>query len=143
MITKVVLKNFKRFKDETFELDKVTVLAGVNNSGKSTVIQAIATWHFALGKWLESGRTTQRTGVSRKEFSSVPLIEFNQLWTDKSTKNPNGKSPRRLIIEVHGEGGGLTNLRWELGMEFIYTNKDQVYVKPTVSRAEIPDEAKN
>ena len=41
MITSLSLKNFKAFEDETFELGRLNILAGLNNSGKSSVIQAL------------------------------------------------------------------------------------------------------
>jgi len=55
MINKVILKNFKRFKEEQFLLSESVVLAGPNNAGKSTLLQAIATWKLGLAK--------RRTGV--------------------------------------------------------------------------------
>lgn len=47
-ISKVVIRNFKRFSDETFDLDGHVVVAGPNNSGKTTLLQAVATWSLAL-----------------------------------------------------------------------------------------------
>jgi predicted ATPase len=41
MLTKIYLKNFKSFLDAAFELKPLTVLTGLNSSGKSSVIQAI------------------------------------------------------------------------------------------------------
>lgn len=41
MIQKLSLKGFKSFVDETIELAPLTVLTGLNSSGKSSVIQAI------------------------------------------------------------------------------------------------------
>jgi len=149
MITKVVLKNFKRFGNQSFDLrDHHVVFAGRNNSGKSTVIQAIAAWHFALRQWLASGHKERSIGITRKEFSAVPLAEFNQLWKDKSTgykrdeiagKRQGARRP--LEIEIHGRVIGKDG-KWKLGMEFTYTNKDQVYVKPT-RKSGIPDGAES
>lgn len=141
MITKVVLHNFKRFKKETIELDSLVILAGHNNCGKTTAIQAIVAWNFALREWLNSGRPERSIGLTRKEFSPVPLREFSQLWTEKSTRlkkyEIEGKKsgPRFMEIEVHGKNKGK---EWSLTMEFNYINKDQIYVKPKVSRNEIP-----
>lgn len=41
MITKIELKGFKSYVDNTFELKPLTILTGLNSSGKSSVIQAI------------------------------------------------------------------------------------------------------
>ena len=96
MITKVVIEHFKRFNREEFDLDETIVLAGPDNSGKSTLLQALATWSMALERWrLGKGRvladgegkkrpskTKIRTGqpATRKDFTALPLREFNLLW---------------------------------------------------------------
>ena len=40
MITKLRLKNWKSFKDSTLYIDPLTVLIGVNASGKSNILDA-------------------------------------------------------------------------------------------------------
>lgn len=50
MISKVTIQNFKRFREPTefiLKPEGVTFLAGGNNSGKSTLLQALAVWEFA------------------------------------------------------------------------------------------------
>ena len=54
MIRRVVLKNFKRFGQVTFEIPGHIVLAGPNNTGKTTLLQALSAWHFAFKRWKES-----------------------------------------------------------------------------------------
>src|SRR5262245_50305973 len=61
MISKVTVQNFKRFKEPTeFALkpEGVTFLAGGNNSGKSSLLQALAVWDFARSV-MEVGRGPQ------------------------------------------------------------------------------------
>lgn len=41
-IKKLVLKNFKVFSSEEFNFKKITILAGANSAGKSTILNAIA-----------------------------------------------------------------------------------------------------
>src|SRR5437899_502184 len=87
MIRRVEVRHFKRFGTEVFELADQIVLAGPNNAGKTSLVQAINTWHFALRKWIaekfrentkarteegdETGTAKSRSGVpiTRKEFS--------------------------------------------------------------------------
>ena len=46
MITKVVIRNLKRFQEQTFAgLGSLHLLVGQNNSGKSTLLQALAIWN--------------------------------------------------------------------------------------------------
>lgn len=48
MIKKLRVKNFKKFREKDFILHSsgVSLFAGANNSGKSTVIHALAIWEF-------------------------------------------------------------------------------------------------
>ena len=50
MIRQVAIKGFKRFDEVTFDLPGHVVVAGPNDTGKTTLLQAIAA--FALGFWL-------------------------------------------------------------------------------------------
>jgi len=45
MITNLSLKNFKAFENETFGLGSLNILTGLNNAGKSSVIQALRLIH--------------------------------------------------------------------------------------------------
>jgi AAA15 family ATPase/GTPase len=45
-ISKIQIKNFKSFQDVTVDLDPdFNVFTGVNNSGKTNLLEAIALWH--------------------------------------------------------------------------------------------------
>ncbi len=149
MIEKVHLKYFKRFKDQSFTLNDSVVLAGPNNAGKTTLLQAIATWYFAFREWRKKkGASTskKRGGVAltRKEFLSVPVQRFNLLWTNASTalgKDEGGgrgaATPR--VMEITLEGGSKTGNPWKHTMEFRYANSELVYAKPAGSNT-IPGE---
>jgi energy-coupling factor transporter ATP-binding protein EcfA2 len=93
VITKVTVQGFKRFKNSTefeFADNGVTFLAGGNNSGKSTLLQAMDVWEFARsvievnrGKraFLENARVKD-VGVGTKEFSPISLPSLRHLWAD-------------------------------------------------------------
>jgi hypothetical protein len=143
MITRVKVSYFKRFESEVFNLSDHIVLAGPNNSGKTTLLQAIAVWNLALQKWTsrrgpETGKKAkERTGVpiTRKDFTAIPLRELNLLWTNTVTalrkeELEDGKKPgypRVLAITLQGK---LANEPWELTFEFRYQNTELLYVKP-------------
>ena len=99
MLTHIKLENFKRFATETFDLTDGVVLAGPNNSGKTTLLQAVAVWNLALQHWLaehaESSKAKQRTGVpiSRNNFTAIPLREMNLLWFDRDTAFSRNERP--------------------------------------------------
>src|SRR5579859_3030240 len=93
MITRVNVEFFKTFEKQEFELSGHVVLAGPNNSGKTTLLQAITVWDLALQSWRErrgpesGSKAKLRTGVplTRKDFTALPLREINLLWTDTLT----------------------------------------------------------
>lgn len=141
MIKRVKVRHFKQFDDHTFDLSENIILAGPNNSGKSTLLQAIAVWNLALQKWLAkraSSKAKQRTGVSvtRKDFTAIPLREMSLLWTNTSTalKKEELKegqklgTPRVMSITLEGENAGD---KWELTFEFHYQTSETIFVKPS------------
>ncbi|MEE9263801.1 MAG: AAA family ATPase [Vicinamibacteria bacterium] len=151
MITKVVIENFKKFQREEFLLDETVVLAGPNNTGKTSLLQAISTWWFALQKWRQgkgsgAGKATLRTGqaVTRKDFSALPLSEFDLLWNDRATalrkdERIGGEkpgTPRLIHITLEGLATDPSREPWRLTMELRYQGSEQIYVKPVLPEDE-------
>ncbi|MDR2410635.1 MAG: DUF2813 domain-containing protein, partial [Bacteroidales bacterium] len=58
-LTKIELQNFRSFEHEVIELDDITVFVGENNTGKSTIMDAI---RFAIGT------PTWNEGLSRYDY---------------------------------------------------------------------------
>ncbi len=149
MIEKVTLKYFKRFEKNSFDLKDTVVLAGQNNAGKTTLLQAIATWHFAFREWQKkkgASSAKKRTGVplTRKEFLSVPVQAFKLLWTDTQTgrkKEEGGgrgaATPRIMTITL--EGKSTEEKPWTYTMEFHYANSELIHAKPSDPNT-LPDE---
>src|SRR5262249_27380144 len=93
MIHKVTVQNFKRFREPTeFSLKPqgVTYLAGGNNSGKSTLLQALAVWEFTRSilknargeRALLEGNEGKRLGISADQFSPIALPDLRHLFND-------------------------------------------------------------
>jgi AAA15 family ATPase/GTPase len=88
MLTKLTIKNFKRFDGVEVVLGKSVVLIGPNNSGKTTALQALALWELGLRRWTEkrTGKSTalQRQGVAinRRDLVALPVPVANLLWRD-------------------------------------------------------------
>ena len=147
MLTRVTVRYFKLFEDQTFDLSEHIVLAGPNNTGKTTLLQAVALWNLALQKWTaergpKSGsKAKQRTGVAitRKDLTTIPLRELKLLWTDTFTalrkdelqKGQKPGYPRLLTITLEGQVG---NSPWTLTFEFRYQNTELLYVKPAAEQ---------
>lgn len=89
MIQRLVLRRFKRFDEIEFRLPGHVVLAGPNNTGKTTVLQAIAAWDLAFNRWRQvnsAGKPQRASGkyytwapIARQAFSAVSLREFDLL----------------------------------------------------------------
>ena len=138
MIRRVSIRNFKRFREETFELADTVVLAGPNNAGKSTLLQAIATWKLGLDRWAAQragGKAVTRSGVAipRADFTSVPLREMNLLWEDRRVTGPGGMSGTRRLIEIVVEGKA-NGESWTCGLELQYANPELAYARPLGAR---------
>ncbi len=65
MITKIRIINFKAIEDETFHIGRFNIFVGANNSGKSSVLQAI---QFAVG--------AAQTGTRLARNLEAPQITF-------------------------------------------------------------------
>ncbi|MFQ5796946.1 MAG: AAA family ATPase [Candidatus Bipolaricaulia bacterium] len=68
MIESVEFRNYKVLKDTTLSLDRFTLIAGPNNSGKSTALEALEALHdprrFAFDKIVTVGlQPTDETPV--------------------------------------------------------------------------------
>ncbi len=149
MITRVIIENFKRFERQEFPLEPVTVLAGQNNSGKTTLIQALSAWAFALDRW-RAGRgapivrgdsdAIRRPGqpITRKDFTPLPLSHFNLLWNERATnwrnkdRDDSGKRKvgRLRPIHIRVEGKAENGASWGLTVEFRYQGPEQIYANP-------------
>lgn len=92
VLKRVQILNFKQFKDNTFTIkDGVTVLAGANNSGKSTLLHALVVWEYCKQIVLsEKGsdflyRKTSKgggVGVNVEDFVPLNVPDARHLWTN-------------------------------------------------------------
>ena len=139
MLTRLRIKNFKRFPDADIELGQAVVFIGQNNSGKTTALQSLALWDVGLRRWNEEykGKTApaQRPGVTinRRDLVAIPVPSANLLWRNlhvRDVKKANGK-PRtqniRIDIVVEGVHQGKS---WSCGLEFDYANEESFYCRP-------------
>ena len=80
MLTKLTIRNFKRFEDVEIELDNPVVFIGPNNSGKTSAMQALALWDTGLKRWNEkrlgkavSGKRRRGAAVNRRDIPAGPV----------------------------------------------------------------------
>jgi ABC-type taurine transport system ATPase subunit len=139
MLTRLIVRNFKRFANIDIELGNPVVLIGPNNSGKTTALQALSLWDIGLRRWNEkrSGKQApeKRPGVtiSRRDLIAMPVPDANLLWRDlhvRDVKQVNGK-PRTQNVRVEIVVEGVTEGQpWQCGLEFDYANEESLYCRP-------------
>lgn len=157
MLTKLTIRNFKRFTAAEIELGNPVVFIGPNNSGKTTALQAIALWEVGLRRWNDKRggkeRAAKRPGVAivRKDLIAVPIPNANLLWKDlhvRDVRRVNGKQDiRNIRVDIIVEG--VTEDRpWVCGLEFDYANDESLYCRPlrnppdaSPARMIVPEEA--
>lgn len=149
MLTRLTVRNFKRFDEVEIELGNPVVFIGPNNWGKTTALQALALWEVGLKRWIEKrgGKTQakQRSGVAinRRDVLAIPLPDAILLWRNlhvRDVKRIQGKPDTKNInidVVVKGVGKGR---EWECGLEFDYANEQSFYCRPLrVSEGKNPD----
>jgi hypothetical protein len=154
VLTKVTIRNFKRFDEVEIEFGNPVVFIGPNNSGKTTALQALALWDIGVRRWNEKrqGATPEkRPGVTinRRDLIALPVPNANLLWKDlhvRDTRRIDGKSETKNVrIDVIVEGV-TSATHWQCGLEFDYANEESFYCRPLRSedgsgRMTIPKQA--
>ncbi len=124
MIREVVVNRFKIFHHRKFGLPDMGLIAGPNNSGKTTLLQALATWAELGEIWLDkcgdlvrsADGDFQHVEVDLAEFGTLALSSFDQLWHDQETREP-------ISIEIDREG-------WNIGFGLHYRDSSMAIVGP-------------
>ena len=157
MLTKLTIRNFKRFGEVEVELGNPVVFIGPNNSGKTSAMQALALWDIGVKRWNEkrAGKSApeKRPGVTvnRRDLFAIPHPSAAHLWRDlhvRDVQRVDGKQQTnnvRIDLVVEGINGDVA---WTCGLEFDYANEESFYCRPLrledgkhPSRMPIPDEA--
>ena len=159
MLTKLTVRNFKRFKEVDIELGSPVVFVGPNNSGKTSAMQALALWDLGVRRWNEKypGRETLSKGrgatLNRRDLLSTPVPSTRLLWHNRKTRyrspGDTTQAPERVYIEITVEGT-TSDKKWKCGLEFEYANSESFYSRPlqvrlseTVEQMPIPTEAQS
>lgn len=94
MFDRIVFRKFKRFAEQTIPLLSrgVSLIAGGNNCGKSSILHGLAVWEFCRAiieaeKGPESflpGSKHQGLGIGDDEFQPINVPSLRHLWTNLS-----------------------------------------------------------
>lgn len=148
-IKKITLHRFKQFRDADIELEQgLSLVVGGNNSGKSSILQALATWQFCKTMLeIEKGRTSwlqtkAKTGLGMgiADFTPMQIPSLTHLWTNLKAhkdKEPDGYT---LKIGVYWDLFNGQERHLEIGLS---QANDRLFVRTTSTNllaAEIVDE---
>lgn len=157
MLTKLTIRNFKKFTHADIELGSPVVFVGPNNSGKTTALQALALWEIGLKRWNEKRRGREapekRPGVTinRQDLIAIPVPDANLLWRGLHVRDvttaAGAQKTKNIRIEIVVEG--ITQgEQWRCGLEFDYANPESFYCRPlrtsedpSSPRMAVPDHA--
>ena len=159
MLTKLTIRNFKRFGEVEVEVElgNPVVFIGPNNSGKTSAMQALALWDIGVKRWNEkrAGKSApeKRPGVTvnRRDLFAIPHPSAVHLWRDlhvRDSRRVEGRAwTNNVRIEVVVEGID-EDKAWTCGLEFDYANEESFYCRPLrldegkhPERMPIPNEA--
>lgn len=159
MLTKLIIRNFKRFGDVEIELGSPVVLIGPNNSGKTAVLQALALWDIGVKRWVEKrgiGESVPRkrpgVTINRRDIIAIPVPNAKLLWRNlhvRDVQRADDGKPRTQNVRIDVIVEGVTEDKaWKCGMEFDYANEESIYCRPIrltedkdPDRMSVPEEA--
>ncbi len=158
MLTRLTIRNFKRFDSVVIDLADPVVFIGPNNSGKTSAMQALALWEIGVKRWNEKHAGKKRTPgkrpgvtINRRDLLAIPHPSANLLWRNCHTRDVSriGGHQKTANIRIEIIAEGITgDSRWECGLEFDYANPESFYCRPLrigkqedAERMAVPEEA--
>lgn len=107
VIKEVHIENFKKFNDLKVGFESLDCLVGGNNSGKTTLLQALALFDFVVHNCLSWKNLNgdghhklleiKNRSISPEEFVVLPVANAIDLWTDKISQ----RSGKHVIISIN------------------------------------------
>ena len=130
----IEIENFKTFSAKThIELSHPAVIIGPNNSGKTSVIQALSLWDRGVKSWFEKKGETKATkererygaGINRLNILDVPVAETRFLWNKTKVKQKSGNVKMRINLGVEYKGKVI-----DCPFIFTYRDAEVIYSAP-------------
>jgi hypothetical protein len=135
MITRLTLRNFKSVGEQVYDFSQFDLLVGRNNSGKSTVLQALAIWQFCVDEFHRSKRSGSKgIQVVLPNFTALPVPEFNLLWKDRTDRHwPEKDGHKRqeyILIEIIVDWRVCEGQEYSFGIQLRYHSAQTIYAIP-------------
>ena len=101
MITKITITNFKKDLEKiSFRFPQSVVVIGPNNSGKSTIFQALCLWEIGVTNYIQAYKKGDLNNrgvviVNRRDLLNSPISDARYLWRNRKVtkKSPSGTFP--------------------------------------------------
>jgi ABC-type cobalamin/Fe3+-siderophores transport system ATPase subunit len=135
MLTNIKIENFKKLGCISFPLSQSVVIIGPNNSGKSTIFQALCLWEIGVKNYIAAfkKKDLNRLGactINRKDLLNSPISDARFLWKGKKVTQRNnsgaGQTHVPLSVELEGDNKGL---KWSCKAEFTFSNAESFSCK--------------
>lgn len=122
-LAKLHIKNFKSFQDVTFHFNSdLNILTGVNNAGKTTVLEAISLWNECFGKLIRQAKKTVKnynTGDWILGNTQIKYFRFDEI---NSVRSPSSddifynkiKTNKIELTSVFDERGNTLEIRFKI-----------------------------
>lgn len=135
MISRLILRNFKNVGEQSYDFTRFDLLVGRNNSGKSTVLQALAIWQYCVDEFHRSARRGSKgIQIVLPNFTALPVPEFNLLWKDRTDRRyplVDGKKKQEFIlIQIVVEWHIAPEKTEVFGVELRYHSPQTMYAIP-------------
>ena len=135
-ITKVTIENFKRFEKIELNLKSFDCLVGGNNSGKSTLLQALALFDFVVHNCLsrkngaDSPLEVKSRSIAPEEFVVLPIANAIDLWTDKKSQRRGKHVLIRITVEFENapSAAAIVDLSYNRFSINLETEKDSTWL---------------
>lgn len=123
-ISKLKIKNFKCFDEVEINFDlNFNLIIGENNSGKSTIFDALRLWQLAFQKFLKDRTNNQQSSFYASQFYSFTIddISFLRILDFKNLFKNNSKKEFEISLTISS-----TDSEVVLPIIFLKTTKGQV-----------------
>jgi hypothetical protein len=135
VITQLILRNFKNISEQTYQFSHFDLLVGRNNSGKSTILQALAIWQFCVDEFRRAKRRENKSiQIVLPNFTALPVPQFSLLWKERTERHypiKNGKKKQeRILISLEVTWKARNGKIYQLAVNLRYATPQTIYAIP-------------
>lgn len=124
MIREVETRNFKNLRDGVFRITSPMVVAGPNNSGKTSLLRAISLWAELMSRWIDEVGDLSRgedgsyrlLGTQLAHLVTIPLADGDHLWAEKKVGEP-----IRIVLRTD---------EWRIALEIVHHHSELLGFRP-------------